>query len=302
MKKIGIVIVLMLLGIFMKGGVVEAGTPRVMISDYEIEEKEVIAGKEFTLKVTLNNTSGIWVKNLKLMISSENGELLPVEGAGTAYTSQIYAYSEETFTFKMKAAEGLEEKSYKLLLKTEYEGSYDTPYTVEETIFIPVKLEQRLSITDIYLQDSDIELGDSVEISAVINNLGAGTLRNVTAKIKGDNLEETESYVGNIESGKSGTLDALTNANGVTSAAKSTNQIIISYEDKEGHVYEKTADIAVRVSEPIYENLEKVKTQKDYSQVKQIILWGVLILFIVVALIWLIVAKRNHKKRILEEF
>ena len=40
MKKIGIVIVLMLLGIFMKGGVVEAGTPRVMISDYEIEEKD----------------------------------------------------------------------------------------------------------------------------------------------------------------------------------------------------------------------------------------------------------------------
>ena len=45
-----------------------------------------------------------------------------------------------------------------------------------------------------------------VEISAAINNLGEGTLYNVSAMIEGDNLDRMMTYVGNIESGKSGTL------------------------------------------------------------------------------------------------
>lgn len=111
MKKIMSVLICICLGILVNVNVTEAATPRVMVSDYSIKEGEVIAGKEFTLTIMLKNTAVKTVKNIKLSISTENGELLPAAGAGTAYVNQIEGDSEEKVVFKMRAANGLEEKA-----------------------------------------------------------------------------------------------------------------------------------------------------------------------------------------------
>lgn len=302
MRKIISVFIYICLGILLSVNTAEAATPRVMVSDYVVKEEEVIAGKEFTLTISLKNTASKAVKNIKLSIDTENGELLPAQGAGTAYVSQIDGDSEEKIIFKMMAANGLEEKAYKLSLKTEYESSGGVEYTVEESVFIPVSLEQRLSVTDIFMAESDVELGDIVEISAVVNNLGEGTLYNVTAKIEGDNLQEVESYVGNIESGKSSTVDALTKAIVVTQGDKKDNQIIINYEDKAGNLYEEEFALELGVSEPVYENLEKVKEAKSYSKAAKRIVQVLLVIVVVVAVIFLFVKKRRRKQQILDEF
>ena len=274
------------------------------MSDYSAKE-EVISGKEFTLTISLKNTAANAAKNVKLSISTEKGELLPVKGAGTAYVEQIDGNSEKEFIFKMVAVNGLEEKAYKLALKTEYESSGGIGYTVEDAVFIPVSLEQRLSVTDIFCWGGtaeSLEIGDTVEISAVVNNLGEGTLYNVAAKIKGDNLQELESYIGNIESGKSGTLDALTKALFVTQGDKKDNQLIITYEDKSGNVYEKEYELEVTVYEPVYENLEKVKETGNYSGVVKKIVWILIIIVIAGLIVWFFIKRKKRKQQIFDEF
>lgn len=282
--------------------IVEAAQPRVMVSDYLVKEGDVVSGKEFTLTLTLSNTASKAVKNIKLTISTENGELLPQKGAGTEYVEQIDAYSEEKLTFKMKAANGLEEKAYKLSVKTEYESSGGMGYTVDETVFIPVILEQRLTVTDIFLAEDMVELGDTVEISAAINNLGEGTLYNVSAMIEGDNLDRMMTYVGNIESGKSGTLDALTKAVVVTEGIHTKNKMIISYEDKKGNKYESEAEIGVTVLEPVYENLEKVKESKDSSHIIKVIVKIIFAIVIIAAIIWFFIRRKKRKQQMLDDF
>ena len=168
---------------------VQAATPRVMMWGYSVIEGEIYAGEEFELSLVLRNTATTAVKNVKLTISTEQGEFLPVDGAGTAYAAKIGGQQEETFTFKLEAIHGLSEKSYKLKLKTEYEGNDGTGYTVEEEIFLPVSLKQRLSVTDVFIPESDIQLGDTVEVGASVNNLGDGTLYHVSAHLSGDNIE-----------------------------------------------------------------------------------------------------------------
>lgn len=126
------------LGVCLFSANVLAATPRVMVSDYQIKEERVIGGKEFTLKITLENTAAKAVKNVKLSLSTENGEILPADGAGTAYIAEIAANSKQDFSFKMKAVSGLEEKAYKISVKTEYESSGGMGYTVDEAIFLPV--------------------------------------------------------------------------------------------------------------------------------------------------------------------
>ena len=302
LKKILSLFLCIWMGIMGCSHIVKAAQPRVMVSDYSIKEEKVVSGKDFTLSLTLNNTASKVVKNIKTAISTENGELLPRKGAGTEFVEQMDAYSEKKLTFKMTAANGLEEKAYKLAVKIEYESSGEMGYTVDETVFIPVTLEQRLSVTDIFLTEGTVELGDIVEVSAAINNLGEGTLYNVSATIEGDNLDRMMTYVGNIESGKTGTLDALTKAVVVTEGDHAKNKITISYEDKKGNPYESETEIKVSVLEPVYENLEKVKERADYSDIINIIIKIIFCIVIMAGIIWFFIRRKKRKQQMLDEF
>lgn len=280
-----------------------AANPRVMVSDYEVEEGIVTAGKEFTLVIRLKNTAAKAVRNLKLTVISENGEFLPVEGAGTAYAEKIDGKGEAEFRFSMTAIHGLEEKSYKLSLKTEYEDGNGTEYTVDENIFLPITLEQRVSVSDVFLPESSVELGDTVEVSASVNNLGDAVLYNVTAKVWGEVIEEQDTYIGNLESGKRGTIDVLTKATNISdNNTANANRILISYEDKNGMLYSEEFPIKVEVKQPIYENLEKVKEEPNYSGIIKTIGWILVAAAVIAVVVVLLLRRRKRKQRILEEF
>ena len=294
--------VIMMLCILFMSTSAKAATPRVMISDYKVKGGTVVSGESYELTITLQNESTNTIKNMKVTLSTENGELLPVEGAGTAYVKEIKGGKEQALDFAMQAAYGLEEKSYKLSVKLEYECG-GVGYTVDETLFIPVSLNQRVSVTDIYTAEDSYVIGDTGEISAKINNLGSGSLYNVTAKITGDNVAAADSYVGNIEPGKSGTVDLLTKANTVSSETKNTNRILICYEDKSGKQYENEVELnEIRVAEVLYDDFEVVKESKDYSSVVSKVVWGLVILVILAVIIVLLVKRRKKKLAYLDEF
>ena len=111
----------------------------------------------------------------------------------------------------MKTITGLEEKTYKLMVKNEYEDRYSQAYTVTDTLYIPVVLTQRVSVTDMYVSGGAV-LGEAIEITGSINNQGTGKLYNVSVEIESDYVEPQTSYVGNIEPGKSGSVDLISKA------------------------------------------------------------------------------------------
>ena len=278
----------------------QAATPRVMLSDYSIEEGEIVAGQPFTLHITLKNTAANSIRNLKLTISTEKGEFLPVDGAGTAYLEKLAGRSESEFTFAMQAVDGLTTQSYKLLLKSEYEGNDGSPYTVEESIFLPITLQQRCSVTDVFLPDSDVELGETVEIGASVNNLGEEPLYNVTAGISGSNVAVADTYIGTIDAGKRGNVDLLTKASAISSGDK--NELTVSYEDRKGERHTVVQSIELKVAQPVYENLEKVKDDTHTGQGWMITSIVLGVLMITGGVVGLILQRRRRKKKLLEEF
>lgn len=279
-----------------------AANPRVMLSDYSIEEGEIVAGKSFTLHIILTNTAAQGIRNLKLTISAQQGEFLPTEGAGTAYLEKLAGRDEAEFTFTMQAVEGLTEQSYKLLLKSEYEGSDGSPYTVEESVYLPVTLEQRCSVTDIFIPESNLELGDTVEIGASVNNLGTSPLYNVTASVSGDNLVSADTYIGTIDAGKRGNIDLLTKADKISELSGDKNQLIISYENRKGERYTEVQDITVQIAQPQYENLEKVKEDSHAGQGWMIATITLLSVIGIGGILLLVLYRRRKKKKLLEEF
>lgn len=281
----------------------QAAEPKVMVTDYEVSPSAVTSGGSFTLAVTLTNTAARKVRNLKLTVISEEGHLLPDGGAGTAYINELAAGEELELRFDMIATRGLEEKAYKLTVRSEYEDASGSSYTVEDNIFIPVSLEQRLSVTDV-LADDSVKLGDDVEITGMVNNLGEGTLYNVSVIVEGENIDRQTSYIGNIESGKSGSIDVVTRTNHVTETAADRadkNYMIITYEDKQGEQYEHKTDVAVYVDAVNYNNLTVLKETKEKGISGTVIAVAAVIVAAALAVI-LAVMKWRKKKRILEEF
>ncbi len=280
----------------------EAATPRLMVSDYKVSGGAVVGGKEFDLKLTLKNTAAKnAVKNIKITVTTENGEFLPVDGAGTAYIENINATEEETITLKMKAIKGLQEKSYKVRIKTEYESSNGYEYKVEEEIFLPVTMEQRVAITELLVQGADAKIGDSVEITAKVNNMGEGSLYNVIATVKGDGIDEMSSFIGNVESGKSGSVDIITLASEVTNEASQT-YLYVTYEDIDGNKQEMEQEIALSISTPVYDDLVMVKGEEKKSIDWTVVKWLVGTIVVVAVVAFFVIRRVRRKRKLLEEF
>ncbi|MBR1599848.1 MAG: hypothetical protein IJ661_13190 [Lachnospiraceae bacterium] len=295
-------VVLISLFVLQFGVCTHAATPRVMLDDYKVKEGQVVSGKEFTLELTLKNYSAKQVKNIKVTISTENGDFVPAGSAGSEYIETIAAGETSKVSFKMKANDGLEEKSYKVNVVTDYENPSGYEYKSEESIFLPVELEQRLSVTDLFIDSESCVVGDTVEISASINNMGEGALYNVMVSVEGDNIVETDSYVGTIEKGKSGNLDLLTKADVVTQGEHTKNKLVIEYENKARESLTQEMEIDFIVGVPVYENLEKIKEGNDSSVVWKNTAKVIGILMVIAVVGYLLYRRRKRKQRILDEF
>ncbi|MGN0155054.1 MAG: COG1361 S-layer family protein [Lachnospiraceae bacterium] len=277
-------------------------TPRLMVAGYDTGKDTVYANKPFTLTVHMENTAKSSISNIKISLVNEENYFIPDGGVSNVFIDSMEAGESKDVTFPLRAASGLEEKIYSLTVKTEYENGKAEAFSSEDALHIPVSLRQRLSVTDVFMEEEQIEVGDTVEISAVVNNLGEGNLYNVAATITGDNLKETETYVGNIEPGKSGTIDILTKAAIVTEGDHIHNEMIITYEDKDGKVYEEKTDIYVKVTEPVYENLEKVKEAKDNTKAVKMVVEIVVVLVVIAAIFWFYIRRKKRKQQILDDF
>lgn len=253
----------------------QAATPKVLVSGYKVSTATIYSGDNFDLTLDIQNTSKNKVKNMKVTVTSEGGEIIPLSGTGSVYVAEIAGNETSEQIFSMAAAAGLTEKTYKLSVKMEYENTAGEAFEMEDTLYLPVYLKQRVSVTDVMTDDAKV--GDDVEITAQVNNLGEGTLYNVNARVEGKHVEKQETYIGNIDTGKSGSIDLLAKAIEVTDfdeMAKAEDWIIVTYEDRNGDKHEEKVDVSFYIETVDYEDLEVLKEapEKDGPAIWQIIL------------------------------
>lgn len=280
-----------------------AMTPRVMMTEYSIDKKDIYPGDTFTIKFKLKNTSKYRIMNLKCTLALD-GNFLPVDGVGTGYIEEIEGESEEEMSFKLESVKGLSEKTYSIKVKTEYED-WDGSYKAEDTIYIPIKLKTEVLISDTYVAEEEIHLGDSIEIVSTINNIGSADIYKVTAQVTGHNISDATSYIGNIKSGKNSNVDIITKAiahDDSRDATEYDNDLIITYEDINGNKYtalEKMGNI--EVLEQDFSDVIKIKedTTKHLTAANKL---EIVIAVIVILIVALIVKRRLKRKRLEREF
>ena len=277
-------------------------TPRVMLSEYSLSSDEIYPGDSFTINFKLKNTSKNPVMNLKCTVSSDNGEFIPVESTGSSYVAEIKGEEEIELSVDLTAMKKLAEKSYKLTIKTEYED-WSNKYSASDSIYIPIKLKTEVLISETYIAEEEIRLGDNIEIVSTINNIGGADIYKVQAVSSGDNIAEANCYVGDIKSGKQGNIDIITKATAVSTTSTYDNKIDRTYEDIDGNEYRETVflgnDGRIEVLEQDYSDIIKVKEDTSTGMTNNMKL--LIVLACVAVLVLFFVVKRVMKRKRLEK-
>lgn len=278
---------------------------RIVVSGYHTEPEKVLAGQPFKLVVQMQNAStGISASNIMLSLESEkvndSAALSTENGANSYVINSLAAGETKEISWNMVAAAGLDPRSYALTINEKY----DSPdfKNAEEKVSLNVNINQeaRLSVSNYDVMPESIEVGNEANVTFNINNTGKVILYNVTANFKGDSIQDTSSYVGNIKPGESGSVDAmLTGAN--PTMDDGTINVSISYENVNGEVFTSDQSINLMVTEAMndfngMDDTDAMPTEEPgfFQKYKLQLLAGAVIF---VALLSLIIRKLHKKKQ-----
>ena len=79
-------------------------------------------------------------------------------------------------------------------------------------------------------------------------NLGRIKLYNVKATFEGKNIKKSEVFIGNVESGATGSIDAMLEGKKVSDGPSKVT-MTLSYEDESGNISKTTKDLTLEVTE-----------------------------------------------------
>lgn len=220
--------------------------PRLIIDKYSIEPKTINAGQDFTLSLSILNTSkSAKIQNVKVSIASDDGTFTTVD-SNSFYIDSISPKSRVQKKIVLSSKPDATAKQYMLSINYEYEDDKGTAYTNKDTIGIPLQQTQRLTIGELNIS-SEAFVGNPIPVNVSFYNMGKSTLYNLMIKLEGKFKVEGSSYfVGNFEPGKTDSFDGtiIPDAPGTISGS-----VLFTYEDAAGKAYEVRKEISANVTE-----------------------------------------------------
>lgn len=235
-----------------------ASVPRVIVSGFTTDPETVRAGDTFKLTLHIKNTSGKTAVNnlefdLQAVVEGKDAEttsaaFLPVAGSSMIYVESIPKNGTKDISIEMNAKADLAQKPYVLNVSMKYEDTDVNQYTSEASVSIPVKQEARVETSEPEVMPNSIEVGSESNIMFSIYNTGKTKLYNVSVAFEGDSVTGGDAFVGNIESGATGNVDAMLQGQAPT-MDEGLVKIIVTYEDETGEKFTLEKDMTLFVNE-----------------------------------------------------
>lgn len=236
--------------------------PRLMVTDYSVENDYLTPGESKNLKITVKNTSpSKAVSNIKLALSDESGEI-KTDGMGTAYVKSIAANSSYIWDVDLTAVHTAKTGEHPLTLSIEYEDSSHTSYSSSDIIRVNIRQTVRLSYDSARLPVKVIQ-GETVTVGINLMNTGKSTLHNCMIDIDVDKLESGGTVlVGEIPQGESkqGNVNLRVSTDYL---GKVEGTIKITYEDDFGEEYSETVDASTVIEKKVIKAEEEKKEKKN---------------------------------------
>lgn len=281
--------------------------PRVIVTGFSTAPGEVRAGSNFKLIIHLKNTAKSKVNNLLFDLSAPtegNDEqtsapaFLPVSGSSSIYLESIAANGTADISIDLNAKADLLQKPYSMNLSMKYEDANATAVEGSSSLSIPVKQDARFEFSDFEISPDSIAVGEEANVTCSIYNLGKIKLYNVKATFEGKNIKREEVFIGNVESGGTGSIDAMLEGKKISNGPSKVT-MTLSYEDEAGNISKTTRDLKLEVTEKQDDNSMMTdmpeETQKSFPVVP------VVIIIVIIAVVAVIVVMKKRKKKKMAE-
>ena len=224
----------------------DGSVPRVIVTGFDTDPGTVKAGSNFKLVIHLKNTSKkTAVKNMLFDLqapasgtdeAAEAPAFLPVSGSSSIYLEGIPADGTKDISIDLNSRADLIQKPYSITMTMKYEDGNATQFEGESSLAIPVTQEARFEFSEIKIMPDTVAVYEEANITCSLYNLGRVKMYNVKAKFEGDAIEGEEQFIGNLESGATGTVDSIVTA--VAESYEESNcKLVLTYEDDSGKEY-----------------------------------------------------------------
>lgn len=277
--------------------------PRVIVTGFNTDPAEVRAGSNFKLTIHLKNTSKMKVSNMlfDLAAPTEGSDeqttspaFLPASGASSIYLDGIAPNGTADISIELNAKSDLLQKPYSMDLSMKYEDPNATQVEGSSSISIPVKQDARFEFSDFEISPQSIAVGEEANVMCSLYNLGRIKLYNVKATFEGKNIKKEEVFIGNVESGATGSIDAMLEGKKVSDGpAKVT--MTLSYEDESGNISTTTKDLNLEVTQKTDD--EAMTTDVPEETQKSFPVIPVVIVVLIIAAVAAVVIRKKRKKK-----
>ena len=240
----------------------KASTPRVIVTGFETNPEVVHAGDSFMLTLHLKNTSTATSVNNMIFefdaaVEGKDSEttyesFLPTAGSNTIFVDKMAKNGTRDIQIEMEARSDLAQKPYAINVNMSYEDEHVNAYTNKASVSIPVKQEARIDMSQPEVTPSSIDVGSEANVMFSIYNLGKTKLYNVSVKTDSEFFSGGDSFVGNLDSGATGSVDMYLTGEAATTD-DGTVKLQITYEDETGAPTTVEKEISLFVTEPAYD-------------------------------------------------
>lgn len=269
--------------------------PRLMVTDFKVKENSLTPNKKSKITITLKNYSKTKdIKNIKLSVNEESGEIKPV-GTGSKYVDVIKANSSYTWQFELTASATAQIGEHAVTVTSEYEDEYFNSYTNSDTIRINVKQTVSLDFSGVRLPVK-VYPNDTVTMDISFMNTGKSTIRNCKIDFDIKNFESGgTTYVGEIPNGEQ--CASSVNLRVGKELGDIEGTVIVTYEDDFGKVYKKEQNVSSKsVEKPIEKNENEDEKQAKYPLWWAFLLGGIVLGATVGCIVPISVYKAKQRK------
>lgn len=292
----------------LSNGGASLSTPRVIITGFDTIPNKVYAGDTFTLTLHLKNTSKrTAISNMQVDLSAPSAgsdtatvyeAFLPTSGSNTLYVERIGANSTADVSIEMTAKPDLSQKPYAIAVNMAYEDDDYTAFTAAANVSIPVNQNAKFDVGAMEIMPADIAVGSQSNVMFSIYNTGKTTLYNVQVKFEGASISGGDCFIGKIDSGGTGNVDAM-----IDGVAATTDdgfvKAIISYEDESGNVNTQEELFTLLVYEEVFEeNMYMDDMMVEEESGNSFVGWIVAVAILIVGgIIAVVIIKRRKRKK-----
>ena len=167
--------------------------------------------------------------------AAEAPAFLPASGSSSVYLDSIPAGGTKDISIELNARADLVQKPYSISMSMKYEDSGAAQYEAQSSLAIPIRQEARFEFSKMQIAPDTVSVGEEANISCSLYNLGRVKMYNVKARFEGKMIDTQEQFIGNLDAGATGTIDAIVTAKKATKGSEEC-KLVLTYEDDAGNV------------------------------------------------------------------